>query len=193
VLGLATVLAGQSGASRTSPILRGNWISETLLGQRLPNPPPNVPVLPESVPTGLSARELIEQHSSVAGCARCHKRIDAYGFSLEQFDTVGRLRSKPVNTTALAPTGESIQGIAGLRDYLVNTRRDEVVRQFIRKLVGYALGREVLLSDTDLMEQIQQRLSNNGFRFSVAVETIVTSTQFRQIRGRDHADDNAMR
>ena len=89
VLGLATVLATNSGASRTSPILRGNWIYETLLGERLPRPPVNVPDLPERVPEGLTARELIERHSSEPGCAKCHELIDPYGFALERYDTIG--------------------------------------------------------------------------------------------------------
>jgi hypothetical protein len=86
VLGMATVLASQSGASRTSPILRGNWVFETLLGERLPRPPADVPDLPDKVPGGLTARQLIEKHSSVAACAKCHAKIDPYGFALEQFD-----------------------------------------------------------------------------------------------------------
>ena len=90
ILAMAAILAKQSGASRTSPILRGNWVSETLLGERLPRPPANVPQLPEAVPTGLSARQLIEQHSSLPECATCHVRIDPYGFALEQYDAIGR-------------------------------------------------------------------------------------------------------
>ena len=99
LLGMATFLASQSGASRTSPILRGNWVYETLLGERLPRPPPNVPVLPEIVPSDKTARQLIELHSSVKACARCHAKIDSYGFALEQYDTIGRLRSRPVDTS----------------------------------------------------------------------------------------------
>jgi hypothetical protein len=183
ILGMAAVLAKQSGASRTSPILRGNWVSETLLGERLPKPPANVPQLPESVPKGLTARQLIEKHSSVAACAKCHARIDPYGFALEQYDAIGRLRPKPVDTTTKLVDGKSIEGLDGLRQYLLNDRRDAVVRQFCKKLLGYALGREVQLSDEPFLAEMQKRLAKNGFRFSVAVEAIVTSKQFRNIRG----------
>lgn len=183
VLGMATVLASQSGASRTSPILRGNWVYETLLGERLPRPPANVPELPEVLPDGLTARQLIEKHSSVEACARCHAKIDPYGFALEQYDAIGRLRSQAVDTKATLAGGKKIEGIQGLRDYLVNTRRDDVVRQFCRKLLGYALGREVQLSDEPLIDTMMTKLAKNDFRFSVAVETIVTSSQFRNIRG----------
>jgi hypothetical protein len=184
VFGMATVLASQSGVSRTSPILRGNWVYETLLGERLPKPPPNVPQLPDAVPEGLTARQLIEQHSSVPECARCHALIDPYGFALEQYDAIGRLRPTPVNTKTTVFTGETIEGIDGLRDYLLKDRRDDVLQQFCRKLLGYALGRETQLSDRSLLDAMQNALEENDFRFGVVVEALVTSEQFREIRGR---------
>ena len=190
ILGMATVLAKQSGASRTSPILRGNWVSETLLGERLPKPPGNVPQLPESVPEGLSARQLIERHSSVAACAKCHARIDPYGFALEQYDAIGRLRAKSVDTKTKLVDGKVIEGIEGLRNYLLTDRCDEVVRQFCKKLLGYALGREVGLSDEPLLKDMRKRLEENDYRFSVAVGMIVTSEQFRSIRSTAAAKEN---
>ena len=189
VLGLATVLAVNSGASRTSPILRGNWVYETLLGERLPRPPANVPDLPDSVPEGLTARELIEQHSSAPGCAKCHKLIDPFGFALEQYDAIGRLRPKAVDTKTKLADGSGVEGIDGLRHHLATDRLDDVLAQFCRKLLGYALGREVALSDLLLIEEMQKRLKANDFRFSVAVEAIVTSEQFRNIRGRLAKDE----
>lgn len=184
IFGMATLLASQSGASRTSPILRGNWVYETLLGQRLPRPPANVPQLPESVPAGLTARQLIEQHSSVAACAKCHAKIDPFGFALEQFDAIGRLRPTKVDTRTELEDGTKIEGINGLRDYLLKQRQDDVVRQFCRKLLGFALGREVQLSDEPLLDAMVKELRENEFRFSVAVERIIQSDQFRHIRGR---------
>ena len=182
ILGMGTVLAKQSGASRTSPILRGNWVSETLLGERLPKPPANVPDLPETVPEGLTARQLIEKHSSEAACAKCHAKIDPYGFALEQYDAIGRLRSKTVDTKTKLMDGNSIEGLTGLREYLLNERREDVVRQFCKKLLGYALGREVGLSDKPLLDSMSEQLAKNDFRFSIAVETIIKSEQFRSIR-----------
>jgi hypothetical protein len=189
VLGMATVLASQSGASRTSPILRGNWVFETLLGERLPRPPADVPDLPDKVPGGLTARQLIEKHSSVAACAKCHAKIDPYGFALEQFDAIGRLRSQVVDTKTKLPSGKEFEGIQGLRDYLLKDRRDDVVRQFCRKLLGYSLGRETQLSDEPLIDTMMAKLAGNDYRFSVAVEMIVSSPQFREIRGRQHTED----
>ena len=184
VLGMATVLAINSGASRTSPILRGNWIYETLLGEKLPRPPANVPDLPDRIPENLTARQVIEKHSSVKECAKCHERIDAYGFVLEQFDAVGRIRKDQRDTSATLFDGAQVNGIEGLREYLVNQRSNDFLDQFCRKFLGYALGREVQLSDMLLINDMKERLKNNEYRFNVAVESVISSDQFRKIRGR---------
>ncbi|MEC9081521.1 MAG: DUF1592 domain-containing protein, partial [Verrucomicrobiota bacterium] len=183
VLGLATVLAVNSGASRTSPILRGNWVYETLLGEKLPQPPADVPQLPASVPSGLTARQLIEKHSSLPECAKCHERIDPYGFALEQFNPIGRLRPASVDTRTQLADGVRIEGLIGLREHLAIKRMDDVIKQFCRKLLGYALGREVALSDLLLIDEMQRQLKTNDYRFSSLVEAIVLSPQFQKIRG----------
>jgi Protein of unknown function (DUF1592)/Protein of unknown function (DUF1588)/Protein of unknown function (DUF1587)/Protein of unknown function (DUF1585)/Protein of unknown function (DUF1595)/Planctomycete cytochrome C len=191
-LGLAATLAKQSGASRTSPILRGNWVSEVLLGEKLPRPPKDVPRLPEdeTATEGLTVRQLVEKHTSDPQCAGCHVRMDPFGYALEGFDAIGRRREKdlaerPVDTQARLQDGTRFQGLPGLRNYLVNTRRDAIVRQFNRKLLGYALGRSVQLSDDPLLQEMHQQLEKHDYRFSAAVETIVRSRQFREIRGKD--------
>lgn len=194
ILGLATTLAKQSGATRTSPILRGNWISEVLLGEKLPRPPKNVPQLAETLPAGLTERQLIERHSSDAACAKCHARIDPFGFALEQYDAIGRRREKnagglAIDSRTTLPDGTRIEGLAGLRDYLLENRRDTFLRQFCRKLLGYAIGRELQLSDDPLLNEIMTRLAKQDFRFSVVVEAIVSSQQFRMIRGRGMTND----
>ena len=190
ILSLATTLAKQSGASRTSPILRGNWLSEVVLGEKLPKPPKNVPQLPDTVPEGLTERQLIERHSLDEACIKCHAKIDPFGFALENFDAIGRFRQKDaggltIDTRTTLPDGTPIEGLAGLREYLVKTRRDAFLRQFCRKLLGYSLGRSIQLSDEPLLIEMQQRLAKNGYRFSVAIEAIIESPQFREIRGRD--------
>ena len=189
ILGLASTLAKQSGATRTSPILRGNWVSEVLLGEKLPKPPKNVPQLADGIPEGLTERQLIERHSSAAACAKCHTRIDPFGFALEGFNAIGRRREKnavglAIDSRTTLPDGSQIDGLFGLRDYLVEKRRDDFLRQFCRKLLGYALGRELQLSDRPLIDTMLARLANNDYRFSIAVETIVLSKQFRMIRGK---------
>ncbi len=182
ILGMAVTLARQSGASRTSPILRGNWVYETLLGEQLPNPPKNVPQLPDTVPEGLTERELIERHSSDPACAKCHAKIDPYGFALENYDAIGRAREGRDTQTSL-PDGREIDGLDGLRTYLSVDRRDDFLRQFCRKLLGYALGRRVLLSDERLLEKMEAALEANEYRIGTAIGTIVLSQQFREIRG----------
>ena len=192
VLGFGATLAKQSGASRTSPILRGNWLSETLLGERLPRPPKGVPVLPEEAPAGLTERALIERHSGDPKCAGCHARIDPFGFALERYDAIGRLRTKDAAGLAIdahtkAADGTEFDGLDGLRSYLLTTRRDAFERQFCRKLLGFALGRSVQLSDQPLLDEMVKRLAANEHRVGTVVEMIVCSRQFRDIRGRDQA------
>jgi hypothetical protein len=194
VLAQATMLSKQSGASRTSPILRGNWISEVLLGEKLPKPPKGVPPLPddEAATQGLTVRQLVEKHVSDAKCAVCHERIDPYGFSLEAFDAIGRHREKdlgdrPIDTRVKTKEGSEFDGLDGLRHYLLTKRRDAFVRQFCRKLLGYALGRAVQLSDEPLLASMESELAANDFKVNVAVEAIVKSRQFREIRGRETA------
>lgn len=192
ILGLATTLAKQSGASRTSPILRGNWLTEVLLGERLPRPPKDVPQLPadETDTDGLTVRQLVTKHTSDPRCSGCHEKIDPFGYALEGYDAIGRRRDsdlagRPIDTRTKLPDGTEINGFTDLRDYLLETRRDAIIRQFCRKLLGYAIGRELQLSDEPLLTGMQERLAKNNYRFSVAVEMIVRSRQFRQIRGRN--------
>jgi hypothetical protein len=190
VLAFASTLARQSGASRTSPILRGNWLTEVLLGDKLPRPPKGVPILPETAPQGLTERQLIEKHSSDPACARCHQRVDPFGFALEGFDAIGRARSKDaagldIDTRTVLPGGVSVDGLNGLREYLLTRRQDDFLRQFSRKLLGYALGRAVQLSDKPLLDAMVARLKAGEGRVSGALELVVLSPQFREVRGRD--------
>ena len=168
-----STLAKQSGASRTSPILRGNWISEVVLGEKLPRPPKGVPVLPEEAPQGLTERQLIERHSTEPKCASCHQRIDPLGFALEGFDAIGRARQTDaggltIDTRAKLLDGTEFTGLDGLRNYLVTTRRDDFLRQFCRKLLGYALGRSVQLSDKPLLDTMLRELISHDYRVSTA-------------------------
>jgi hypothetical protein len=197
ILGQATTLTRQSGASRTSPVLRGNWISEVLLGERLPRPPKGVPQLPEdeTATEGLTVRQLVEKHASDAKCAVCHVRIDPLGFALEGFDPIGRRRDKdlgdrPIDIRAKTIDGAQFEGLDGLRNYLLTTRRDAFVRQFCRKLLGYALGRSVQLSDEPLLAEMQPELEAKDYNVVSAILMIVKSPQFREIRGRDFAFDD---
>ncbi|WP_439623558.1 DUF1592 domain-containing protein [Gemmata sp.] len=194
VLGLASVQAKESGASRTSPVLRGNWVVETLLGEKLPKPPPNVPQLPEEEGADkLTTRQLVERHTRQQECAVCHVRIDPFGFALEKYDPIGRFRERDsagqaVDAKSKLKDGTEFEGIDGIRDYLLAKKKDVVVRLFCKRLLGYALGRAVTLSDTALLDEMVAELNQNGGRVSAAVRAIVRSPQFRTVRGADFAE-----
>jgi len=194
VLGLASVQAKESGASRTSPVLRGNWVVETLLGEKLPRPPADVPRLPEEEGAdGLTTRQMVERHARVESCAVCHVRIDPFGFALEKYDPIGRLREKDsggraVDARATLKDGTEFEGIDGLRAYLLTKKKDVILRLFCRRLLGYALGRAVTLSDQSLIDEMVAELDKNNGRLTAAVQAIVRSPQFRMIRGSEHPE-----
>ncbi len=186
ILGFGSVQSKQSGASRTSPVLRGNWVVETLLGEKLPRPPKDVPQLPEAEGDGgLTMRQQVEKHAKNASCAVCHVRIDPVGFALERYDAIGKLRQKgvPVDSKATLKDGTEFDGIDGLRAYLLTKKKDVIVRLFCRRLLGYALGRSVTLSDTALIDDMVKELDAKGGKVTAALQAIVCSPQFRMVRG----------
>ena len=190
ILGLASVQSKQSGASRTSPVLRGNWVVETLLGEKLPRPPANVPRLPEEEGGSdrLTVRQMVEKHAKNMECAVCHVRIDPFGFALEKYDPIGRLREKDlgglaVDASSRLKDGTEFVGIDGLRTYLLTKKKDVFVRLFCRRLLGYALGRATTLSDQTLLDRMVTELNRNDGRISAAIRVIVQSPQFQMIRG----------
>jgi hypothetical protein len=197
ILTFAATLAKQAGASRTSPILRGNWLTEVLLGEKLPKPPKGVPQLPEdeAETDGLTVRQLVERHTSDPKCSGCHRRIDPYGYALEAFDAIGRRREKdlgdrPLDTRVETLDGARFEGLEGLRQHLLTRRREAFLRQFCRKLLGYSLGRATQLSDEPLLDEMEAALAAKDYSIRAAVETIVRSRPFREIRGREAATED---
>ncbi len=191
ILGLASVQTHESGASRTSPTLRGSWVSETLLGEKLPKPPPDVPkISEEEAGSKLTVRQQIEMHSKAPQCAVCHIRVDPFGFALEQYDPIGRRRDKDlgglaVDAKAKLKDGIEFDGIDGLRSYLLEKKKDVITRLFCKKLLGYALGRQVSLSDTALLDEMVIELNKPTGTATTAVQMIARSPQFRNVRGAD--------
>jgi hypothetical protein len=187
VLALGSVLTAESGASRTSPVLRGNWLVETLLGEKLPRPPANVPRLPEEEAAAEGTmREMVARHTRVPECAVCHVRIDPFGFALEKYDPIGRLRDKdlggrPVDVSVQLRDGTQFEGLDGLRSWLLAKRKKDLERTFCQKLLGYALGRSVTLSDQPLLEEMVARLEKEG-KLSDALRDVAMSKQFRYHR-----------
>ncbi len=194
VLGMGAVLALTSHHKKTSPVLRGAWVFDTLLGSPVPPPPPDVPPLPEvevDAKTGkkrkLNSREKLQKHREHTSCMACHRLIDPIGFGLQKFDWVGRWRDrengKPVNSSGVLPSGETFEGPAELKRVLVETRRDEFVRNLTRKLLGYALGRGLEDRDDGTIEQIAGKLEAEGFGARVLIEEIVLSVPFGNQQG----------
>jgi hypothetical protein len=135
-------------------------------------------------------RQLVEKHARVPECAVCHQRIDPFGFALERYDPIGRRRDKDlgglaVDCRAKLRDGTEFEGIDGLRNYLLTKKKDVIVRLFCRKLLGYALGRAVTVSDQHLIDEMVAELNKNEGRLTAAVLAIVRSPQFRMIRGVD--------
>ena len=196
ILGQAAVLSKQSGASRTSPILRGNWIAEVLLGDKLPRPPKDVPQLPTDEATeSLSMRELTEKHTSDRRCAGCHARIDPYGYTLERFDAIGRRRDKdlgnrPIHDRATLKGGVEVEGHRRAAGLSANQRaprfRSPVLPEASRLFPGTrrtAFRRTAARRDGS--EASTKRVSC-GYRDRM----IVASRQFREIRGRDYEQEH---
>jgi hypothetical protein len=186
LLGMGAVLASASYPRRTSPVLRGNWVLSAVLGTPTPPPPPNIPPLDESPAAGLGLRARLQAHRANAACAVCHDRIDPLGFALEGFDVLGRRRDlddtgAPVDLVATLADGTTFAGFDGLRDYLASSR-DVVTLQFCRKLLGYALGREILPTDLPLLEDVRSRILAEDAGISAAVLGIVQSRQFQNRR-----------
>jgi hypothetical protein len=185
VLGHAGILAVTSFPHRTSPVLRGRWVLEELLGAEMPPPPPDVPVLNEGrrgkAPT-MTIRQQLEKHREKTECASCHSRMDPLGFGLENFDVLGRWRTeqggKPVDSSGVLPSGEKFSGPLELKKILLEKRREEFLRNLSRKALGYALGREVRRVDIVVVRDCVTSLERGEFRASKLMESIVLSYAF---------------
>jgi hypothetical protein len=193
LLPMAVFLTRNSPGLRTSPVKRGYWVVRRLLGEHIPPPPPEVPELPkDEAKVGQSLPELLAKHRQHQACAGCHQRFDSLGLAFEAYGPIGERRSvdlggRPVQTQATYPDGSERRGLDGLRLYLSEKRRGEFLDNLCRKLFSYALGRSLKISDKATIEQMRERLAKNGYRFDSLVETIVTSPQFLNKRGRDDA------
>ena len=182
----ASVLMVTSYPTRTSPVLRGKWVLENLLGAPPPPPPPDVPALTDAAETSAgSLREALEQHRADPACAVCHTRMDPLGFALESFDAVGRFRTADngvmIDDSGALPDGTPVNGPSGLRDVLM-ARRVEVVETLAEKLLTYAIGRGLEASDRPALREIRRRVESDDYRFSALVSGIVDSVPFRMRR-----------
>jgi hypothetical protein len=190
LLGQGSILTLTSVADRTSPVLRGKWVMEVLLGTPPPPPPPNVPALDDSVKAvergkRFSTRERMEEHRKDPTCNSCHRVIDPLGLALENFDVTGAWRIKdnevPIDAVGDLYDGMKMDGPAGLRQALMK-HSDMVLRSFAENLLTYAVGRRVEYADMPAVRTIIRDAAKNNNRMSSFIMGVVNSAAFRMTK-----------
>jgi hypothetical protein len=189
LFGKGATLMVSSYPNRTSPVLRGAWVLETILGTPPAEPPPDVEALPELVvgQVASTVRERLEIHRSNPSCNGCHGLIDPLGFSLENFDAVGRWRDRdrlaatPIDASGVLVDGTPIEGPVNLRDAILE-RPEQFVQTFVEKLMTFGLGRSLTYRDMPTVRDIVRQATDDDYRFSTIVLGIARSPQFRRAR-----------
>jgi len=189
LLGMAAVLTVSANGVETSPVIRGVWVSENILGVKPPPPPDVVPAIEPDVTGTTTIRERLAKHSIDRACAECHRKIDPLGFSLEAFDPVGRWRdtyAKPkkgdapkIDTTGEFNSGEKYQDFAGFRDILHDKREEQFTRHLIRSVLAYSTGRLMEPADEFAIDRIQEKVKEQGLGLRSLVVECLTSDLFR--------------
>ena len=186
VLGQGSVLLATSMPTRTSPVVRGKWVLEQMLGTPPPPPPANVPPLEETkVDKDASLRVRLEQHRDNPDCAVCHAKIDPVGFTMENFDAIGTWRTQDgssiIDASGKFSDDSTVDGFTGLKKYL---KGEKFARAFAQKMMTYALGRGIERSDKAALDAVQRQMAASGYKMSALICAIVTSDPFLQ-RKRD--------
>jgi hypothetical protein len=191
VLTHGSVLTLTSNPTRTSPVKRGKWVLENLLGTPPPPPPPDIPELEETGrQLGGTLRQQLEQHREDPSCASCHARMDPIGFGLENFDAIGAWRTRDgdadIDASGKLGAGDAFSGAAELSAILAKTRRGEFLRSLAEKMLTYALGRGTEYYDRPALEKIVGSLAANEDRFSALVLGVAESFPFQMERAEPH-------
>ncbi|MEM6688163.1 MAG: DUF1592 domain-containing protein [Planctomycetota bacterium] len=185
ILSHAGILTFTSNPDRTSPVQRGKWILENVLGTPPPDPPAGVPELdePETAHEGASLREQLEIHRADPACAACHRVMDQLGFGLEAYDAIGRFRNdkqdNAVDSSGVLPGGREFEGPAELAEVLGRTEAAAFAKTFTERLMTFALGRELRPSDRCVIDAVVAKTADNGFRMADIVSEVVLSETFR--------------
>lgn len=190
LLGMGGILAMTSHTFRTSPTQRGKYVLEVIFGTPPPPPPANAGTIKDDDPKKKqprSFREQLAQHATQASCAGCHKKIDPLGFALDNFNAIGEWRvgtkDVPLDVSGVLPTGEKVDGYAGLKTVLLS-RKDEFTQNAIAKVLEYALGRELDGQDECTVREVHAAMKKADYKFNVMVTEIVKSVPFRERRAK---------
>lgn len=187
VLTHASILTLTSNPDRTSPVKRGKWVMENILGDEPPPPLASVVPLEDQAELIGSLRERMEKHRSDPSCAACHSTMDALGFAMENYDAVGRFRIRDegfeIDARSELPDGTALDGATGLQRELKTTYKDKFVRCFTEKLLTYALGRGLKYFDRCAVDKIMEQAEQQDYRFSAFVQGVVASEPFRKRGG----------
>jgi hypothetical protein len=185
LLGHGSILTVTSYSNRTSPVIRGKWVLDNILGTPPPPPPPNVPALKEhdNQRKVMSMRARMEQHRASPVCAGCHKVMDPLGFALENFDGIGTWRTMdanaPIDASGELPDGTAFRGLAELRQVLLQKRREEFVSTVTDRLLTYALGRGLEYYDAPVVRSIVSKAAPGGYRLSSLLLGVAKSMPFQ--------------
>ncbi|MCZ6675240.1 MAG: DUF1592 domain-containing protein [Verrucomicrobia bacterium] len=185
LLGMGSILTTTSNPVRTNPVSRGKWVLETLLGNRIPEPPADAGILPENAGQvkGQTLREEFEMHRRNPSCVDCHEKIDPIGFGLENFDAIGRYRdmenSVPIDSTGVMPDGASFNGPVELKDYLLAEKQDQFIRNITERMLAFALGRELKHYDEAAIIKIIDALEDDHYSAKSLISEVVLSYPFQ--------------
>lgn len=190
LLGMAAVLTVSANGVETSPVTRGVWVSENILGIRPPPPPDVVPAIDPDVSGATTIRDRLAKHRADAACAECHRKIDPLGFSLEAFDPVGHWRSayprpkgakdaSKIDTTGEFTSGETYADFAGFKDLIRTTRSDHFTRHLIRQVLSYTTGRTMELDDERVIDQLHAKVKKDGLGLKTLMVECLMSEVFR--------------
>ncbi len=191
---MGSVLVATSFPGRTSPVIRGQWILDALIGSKVPPPPDGIEIDESKLSDkSLSKKERLAAHSVNATCAVCHERLDPFGFTLENYDAIGRFRTmegdQAVDSTGELKGGPNLSGLPGLKNYLMTTKRDAFLHQMAQKSLGFALGRSLEYYDESVIQTAVADLKDNDHRFSALATAIVNSYPFRYRREQGYLTD----
>jgi hypothetical protein len=184
LLSQGSFLSGHSDGVQAHPIKRAVWLKEKILGDHPPAPPPNVPELDPETPgfENLTLKEQLFLHRNKVSCMDCHQKIDPFGVVFENYDAVGRFqlttKDKLIDSKSKLPDGTEVEGIAGIKDYILTLKKDHFTKSLVENLFAYALGRDVGFADEEEINNIVEEVIDDDYRFKTVIEQIVLSPSF---------------